>query len=142
MSVTSVQVTNFPGQISQDEFGKLFSRLDGFLGCRIIRTGNAEYDRLSTSNLVRHASAWGGILLPCTQRSSITCVCMCRLVGYIDFRDISAANNATSIYNGWRGWSAAGLIMKTMQPLPTGGLPIKRSREGPGMGCCIAHHHT
>ncbi|BDA50771.1 probable RNA-binding protein 1 at C-terminar half [Coccomyxa sp. Obi] len=97
MSVTAVQVTNFPSQISQDEFGKLFSRLDGFLGCRIIRTGNAEP------------------------------------VGYIDFRDVSAANNATSIYDGWRGWSSAGLIMKTMQPLPSGGLPMKRSREGPDM---------
>ena len=51
MSVTSVQVTNFPSQISQDEFGKLFSRLDGFLGCRIIRAGNAEYDRCACRKL-------------------------------------------------------------------------------------------
>lgn len=42
MSVTTAQVTSFPGQISQDEFGKLFSRLEGFLGCRIVRTGTSE----------------------------------------------------------------------------------------------------
>jgi hypothetical protein len=57
----------------------------------------------------------------------------CRPVGYIDFSNASAAGNAVSIYHGWRGWSAAGLIMKTMQPLQTAGQPLKRGREGPGM---------
>jgi hypothetical protein len=42
MAVASVQVSNIPASIGQEDFARLFMRLDGCLGCRVVRTSNSE----------------------------------------------------------------------------------------------------
>ena len=51
-----------------------------------------------------------------------------RNLGYVEFCDLQAADNARAIYNGWQGWDAKGLLIETCAPADKR-MPLKRDRE-------------
>ena len=68
-----------------------------------------------------------------SRESSQGLLLACRCVGYADFRDSGAAQNAISIYNGWRGFGGSqGLALRVLQPTQPAHQSLKREREGQG----------